>query len=115
LLAVDAALAQRDFRLARTQVAEAETNAGLPPWVARLAKARIAQADGDLEAATAILVLAIEAAPGVAALRRLMTEVLLAKGRAGHARDVLHHLGRAPSNPPRDDSPPLSAPRQGLV
>lgn len=59
------------------------------------AKARIAIATGDGAAARAILVQAIEAAPKVVALRTLMTEVMLATGRAADVRPVLQHLGHA--------------------
>lgn len=74
-----------------------ETSA-TPPSRADLAsaKARIAVAVGDIGAAHAILVNAIEAHPDVAALRILMAEVMLATGRATDIRPVLHHLGRDP-------------------
>lgn len=59
------------------------------------AKARIAIATGDSAAARAILVQAIEAAPKVTMLRTLMTEVMLANGRAADVRPVLKHLGNS--------------------
>lgn len=57
------------------------------------AKARIAMALGDGMAARAILVKAIETDPDAASLRALMTEVMLAEGRATDVRPVLKHLG----------------------
>lgn len=60
------------------------------------AKAKIAMAVGDISAAHAILVTAIETHPDVAALKTLMAEVMLATGRATDIRSVLHHLGREP-------------------
>ncbi len=64
-----------------------------------LAKARIALATGDTVAAHAILVQAIETHPDAPALRALMTEAMLATGRATDIRPVLHHLGRKPTLP----------------
>lgn len=57
------------------------------------AKARIAIATGDGVAAHAILVRAIERDPHTSALRTLMSEVMLAQGRAADVRPVLKHLG----------------------
>lgn len=58
------------------------------------AKARIAMSAGDPTAARAILVQAIERWPDVQPLRAMMTEVMLATGRARDVRPVLTHLGR---------------------
>ena len=58
------------------------------------AKARIAMSAGDPNAARAILVQAIERWPDVLTLRAMMTEVMLATGRAKDVRSVLTHLGR---------------------
>jgi len=96
-LLFDRALATGQIGQARTLVSEAEAEGRIDRPSAARAKARIALATGDLEAATAILVMAIEDAPSHAGLRRLMTEVLLARGSAGHARDVLAHLGQPPT------------------
>lgn len=71
------------------------------------AKVRIALATGDDVAARAILVQAIEAAPKVAMLRALMTEVMMANGRASDVRPVLQHLGTTPQS--RQDSSSVSA------
>lgn len=59
------------------------------------AKARIAIAVGDGGAARAILVKAIETNPEIASLRTLMTEVMMAEGRATDVRPVLRHLGNS--------------------
>lgn len=61
------------------------------------AKARIAISAGDPTAARAILVQAIERWPDVSHLRAMMTEVMLASGRAQDVRPVLMHLGREES------------------
>ncbi len=58
------------------------------------ARARIAMSAGDYVAARAILVQAIERWPDVTLLRAMMTEVMLASGRAKDVRPVLTHLGR---------------------
>jgi Flp pilus assembly protein TadD len=93
------ALSQGRIGIARTLIARAETLQDLPASAVARAKALAAHADGDLPAATAILVSAIEAAPHVPALRLLLTEVLMAGGSAGHTRDVLARLGLPPVNP----------------
>lgn len=104
------ALVEDRISAARTLVANAEAilaaheaaTAASPrvPKVSRTdlaaAKARIAMATGDGAAARAILVQAIEAAPKAASLRSLMTEVMMATGRASDVRPVLQHLGTAP-------------------
>lgn len=104
----DAALrgALTDHRIsdARTLVANAEailaghgatTATSLNRADLSAAKARIAIATGDSAAARAILVQAIEASPDAAALRSLMTEVMMATGRATDVRPVLQHLGNS--------------------
>lgn len=96
-LLLDRALETGQIGQARTLVSEVEAEGRIDRPSAARAKARIALAIGDLEAATAILVMAIEETPSHAGLRRLMTEVLLARGSAGHARDVLAHLGQPPT------------------
>lgn len=88
---------------ARRLLAQAEATPDLSAWVVVRAKARVAQADGDLPAATAILVSGIEASPDATPLRALLTEILMAGGSAGHARDVLARLGLPPTVPPRPD------------
>ncbi len=104
-----AALDHGDIRAARQLVAEteAETTPGaVAPSTIAAAKAHIAVADGDMPAARAILVVAIEAAPEVSYLRTLLTEVMLASGRATDVRPVLTHLGRAPSGGPGEATTP---------
>lgn len=103
------ALRKDEISVARTLVANAEvilaaheaSESTRAPIVSRAdvaaAKARIAIASGDGAAARAILVQAIEAAPKASALRTLMTEVMLATGRAADVRPVLQHLGQAPT------------------
>lgn len=81
---------------ARRLVAEAEAQGDLSSGAAALFKARIAIAQGDLCAAQAILVAAIEAHPDQVAPRRALAEVMLAKGTAADARSVLAHLGAKP-------------------
>ncbi|MEJ6389187.1 tetratricopeptide repeat protein [Gymnodinialimonas sp. 2307UL20-7] len=101
-----AALAENDIRRARTIVSEAEallfSNDANAAEVTRTdiaaAKARIALATGDGPAAHAILVAAIEAAPTHRALRVLMTEAMLAMGRATDVRPVLQHIGKRPKD-----------------
>ena len=63
------------------------------------ARAQLAIASGDLQAATAILVAAIEEDPQNTTLRAQLTEALLAGGNAGHARDVLARIGMRPADP----------------
>lgn len=92
-------LLQEDYRAARTVVATAEEQGHLPKSAIARVKARIAGASGDLEAATAILVMAIEAEPDNPPLRTLLAEVLMAGGSASHARDVLMRLGQPPAHP----------------
>ena len=99
-LLVELALEQRDLRLARRLVAEAEAgDGGLSAVLAARLKARIALADGDIGAARAIVVTAAERAPDHPALRALLTEVMVAAGTASDARAVLTHLGKPPVNP----------------
>lgn len=93
-LLVEVALDMGHVQLARLALAQgaAET----PPGEEALMRARIAQAQGDLVAARAILVAAIEAEPGHAAARRALAEVMVATGTAADARTVLAHLGAPP-------------------
>lgn len=112
------ALQSENIRDARTLVANAEAvlfghasgQAARPDAAPRsqiaAAKARIAIATGDKAAAHAILVQAIEVDPQTSALRSLMTEVMMATGRASDVRPVLQHLG---SDPRRDDQSPDAA------
>ena len=90
------ALAQFDFRKARTLVAEAATDESVETWeTIELGKARISLAAGDHIAAQAILVMAIEKVPTDQRLRTFLTEVMMAAGRATDVRPVLLHLGAA--------------------
>lgn len=98
-LVVDAALDTGAVQIARTAVSEAEAAGAIQPSRAACLKARIALETGDLLAARAILVLALDAAPGNAALRTLLTEAMVAAGTAADARAVLGHIGRPPVNP----------------
>ena len=103
--AVRAALRAENIRDARTLVSNAEAIlAGHAPSQSprmepssrsqiAAAKARIAIATGDGAAARAILVQAIEADPNTKTLKTLMTEVMMADGRATDVRPVLKHLG----------------------
>jgi tetratricopeptide (TPR) repeat protein len=93
-LLVEVALDMGHVQLARLALAQAE--AETPPGEAALMRARIAQAQGDLDAARAILVAAIEAVPDHAAARRALAEVMVATGTAADARTVLAHLGVPP-------------------
>lgn len=120
---VRAALRAENISGARTLVANAEavlsshqaTTAPAPadftvPQIAA-AKARIAMAVGDGAAARAILLLAIERHPEAVALRSLMSEVMLADGRATDVRPVLRHLKRN-STKAVSDRPDPSEPHQ---
>ena len=103
---LNAALAEGDMRLARCIVSEEEAllysgdaNAtDITRSDIASAKARIALATGDGQAAHAILVSAIEAAPTHRSLRVLMTEAMLAMGRATDVRPVLQHIGERPKD-----------------
>mmetsp|Transcript_6054 Transcript_6054/g.10443 ORF Transcript_6054/g.10443 Transcript_6054/m.10443 type:complete len:173 (-) Transcript_6054:568-1086(-) len=121
---VRAALRAENIADARTLVANAEailsTYNGAAASVAEgltvpqvaAAKARIAMAVGDSAAARAILLLAIERHPEADALRSLMTEVMLADGRASDVRPVLKHLkGEAAKT--ANNRPELNETRQG--
>lgn len=92
-LLIDMVLAMGDAQLARRALAE--NAAQILPDEDALIRARIAQAQGDLEAARAILVTAIEAMPDLAILRRALAEVMVATGTAADVRAVLAHLGTA--------------------
>ncbi len=102
LAAVNGALAAADIREARSLIAaeeEKQRSASADDNVLEFsdlvtAKVRVALATDDGEAAHAILVAAIEAAPENRALRVLMSEVMLAIGRAADVRPVLRHIGR---------------------
>ena len=100
-----ASLAAGDLRGARAAIAAAEAEDRVPAWARARAKAQVAIAAGDVEAATAILVAGIETAPDNAALRAQLTEALMAGGSAGHVRDVLTHLGLPPAQPNAPDAP----------
>ena len=93
-LLVEAALEMGYLQMAR--LALADDTGKTPPDEVTLIRARIAQAQGDLVAARAILVAAIEAAPNHAAARRALAEVMVAMGTAADARSVLAHLGAPP-------------------
>lgn len=113
---VAAALTQDRVAAARDLVARAMHDTAIAGAAQARAKARIALHVGDAEAAKAILVAAIEADPGAAGLRPLMTETLLASGGAAYARDILSFLGKAPVNPDpasisSDREAPSTAPR----
>lgn len=121
--AVRAALEADRIADARTMVANAEAvlaahSAVTEAEVARAsfveiagAKARIAIATGDGAAARAILVQAIERSPQSTTLRALMTEVMMAAGRATDVRPVLQHLGHKPMarQDPDDIVPPTAS------
>ncbi|MBF9043780.1 hypothetical protein HKCCE4037_10605 [Rhodobacterales bacterium HKCCE4037] len=118
LSAVRLALATDDIRSARTLVAAEEArlreDGGTPSASAlaevSAAKARIAMASNDASAAHAILVTAIEAAPDDRALQVLMSEVMLASGRATDVRPVLSHLGKTPTQVLPGDHDPAGIP-----
>lgn len=106
-LLVEAALDLGRVQLARTALSEAEIKGRLTPQEAALTRARIAQSQGDMAAAKAILVTAIEAMPDQPAPRRALAEVMIATGTAADARAVLRHLGStaAPAPAPRASDP----------
>jgi hypothetical protein len=102
-LVVDLALEAERLQLARGILAH--VGAEISPLQDAHVRARIALCEGDLAAATAILVTAIEAQPGAMPLRALLAEVMVAAGNAADVRAVLSMLGMAPVNPlPRDGS-----------
>lgn len=98
---VRTALESGDIQTSRTLVAAAEAellsdNSGrIGRSDIAMAKARIAVADGDFSAAHAILVMAIERDSNHAHLRTLLSEVMLASGRATDVRPVLQHIGQS--------------------
>lgn len=96
---------------ARALLSEAETTPTLAQWSVFRARARVARAEKDLDAAKAILVNGIERWPDATALRPLLTEVLMESGSASDARDVLSRLGLPPINPPMDGEENLSEDR----
>ncbi|WP_439139016.1 tetratricopeptide repeat protein [Roseicyclus sp.] len=97
---VEAALEMGYVQLARLALADGDATA--PPEEAALIRARIAQAQGDLVAARAILIAAIEAMPDHPATRRALAEVMVATGTAADARAVLAHLGARPGASPTE-------------
>lgn len=99
-LVVDAALEMGQVQQARLALAEGEGR--IPPQTAALLRARIARAQGDLAAARAILVAAIEAMPDDPVPRRVLAEVMVATGTAADARAVLAHLGARPGANPTE-------------
>jgi Tfp pilus assembly protein PilF len=99
-LLVDAALEMGHIQLARRALAD--TDAKAAPAEAALIRARNAQAQGDLAAARAILIAAIEAMPDQIAPRRALAEVMVATGNAADARAVLAHLGAPPGATPAE-------------
>lgn len=74
------------------------TGAGITAIDLAAAKARIAASIGDDLAAHAILLHAIETLSDTGALRILMTELMLASGRATDIRPVQRHIGQPPGN-----------------
>lgn len=98
-LLLDAAIGTGAVQTARTAIVEAEDEGAIAPWRAAYHKARIAFETGDLLAARAILLPALDAAPGNAALRALLAEAMVAAGTAAEARAVLGHIGSPPVNP----------------
>lgn len=92
-LLIEAALDLGRVQAARVALAQAEGSGELSMSEAALLRARIAQGIGDLDAARAILVAAIETAPDQIAPRRALAEVMVAMGTAADARAVLAHLG----------------------
>lgn len=93
---IEAALAQGQHVLARRILGEAETMAALSKADAMLIRARIAQAQGDMAAARAILIAAAENHPDHRPARRALAEVMVAMGAAADVRAVLKHLARRP-------------------
>ena len=103
-LVLDAALDTGEFQTARTALSEAGAGGTIPSWRAAYHKARIAFQTGDLLAARAILVLALDATPGNAPLRALLVEAMVAAGTASDARAVLGHIGSPPVNPAPEEA-----------
>jgi len=93
---IDAALAQGQHPLARQILAEGEAAATIPNSDAMMMRARIAQAQGDLIAARAILIHAVETHPDHSPARRALAEVMVAMGAAADVRAVLTHLAHSP-------------------
>ena len=106
--ALEAALQNGDIQKARCLVAEKEAlqieavGAAHAAVTAEIyaAKARIALATDDGAGAHAILLTAIEAAPKNRSLRILMSEIMLATGRASDVRPVLQHVGKRSTERP---------------
>lgn len=95
-LRITAALDQGQLQLARTGLADAEASKAIPSLDAALLRAQIAQAQGDLVAARAILVMAVETLPNPISARRALAEVMIAMGSAADVRAVLKHLAQHP-------------------
>ena len=112
------ALRDKDLVAARKIVADAETvlmsqeckTSSSEPTTAlskphlAAAKTRIAMRANDPLAARAILVQAIERWPDALFLRTLMTEIMLASGRAKDVRSMLTHLGQPTDTSPEDQA-----------
>ena len=96
----EAALDLDQVQLARTILSEAEGKGRVTAHETALMRARIAQTQGDMAAAKAILVSAIEATPDEVAPRRALAEVMVAIGTAADTRTVLNHLGGATTQTP---------------
>lgn len=101
-LLIEAALDLGRVQAARVALAEAEGKGRVAKGEAAILRARIAQALGDLDAARAILVAAIEAMPDQTAPRRALAEVMVAMGTAADARAVLAHLGASTDRQPAE-------------
>ncbi|MBY6199771.1 hypothetical protein KUV65_00215 [Maritalea mobilis] len=99
-----AALSANRVSDARDLIARADREGNVSAPLRAMGRSRIAMHLGDVEAAKAILVSAIEAHPEATALRAMMTETLMASGGAAYARDVLGRLGQPPKNPAPEDA-----------
>lgn len=109
---IDLALEAGRIQLARSILAHVEGE--IPPAQEAHIRARIALCDGDLQAAMAILVTAVEAQPGATLLRSLLAEVMVAAGNASDVRAVLSMLGMAPATPPIRDGSEAAQDRTGV-
>ncbi|AHM04673.1 hypothetical protein roselon_02338 [Roseibacterium elongatum DSM 19469] len=103
-LLIDTALTDDRSGDARAIVARAMSEGQIGGADIAAARARIAFHDGDVEAAKAILVMAIEAHPEAPGLRPMLTETLMVSGGAAYARDVQKNLGKEPVNPAPQDA-----------
>jgi thioredoxin-like negative regulator of GroEL len=102
---LDLALEQGRVDRARAILAEAEVEGAVPASIGAQIRARIALAAGDLEAAQAILVAAVEAEPAAGLSRTLLAEVMVAAGRASDVRAVLSVLGTSAGETPATGQP----------